>query len=409
MGASLSAFSTRLNRVNEKMEPCSLRPLPKISCLQSEPERVAAGFYLVPSQAGRSSVLKRTATYDGKHPQNYIASLKIRRRGGYSARDSHGRNTRMSILSARFRYGLPLVLSAGVSCVVACSGTNDDGGTPAPVAGSTSVSGSNGSGVAGSSAGTAGVSGSGTVAGSSSGGSGGTAGASNAGTGPGGSSSGSGTVAGSGGAAAGSGGASGGASGAASSGAGGTIAGAAGAPTGGSGGGESGGAFKLTSPDLEDGAKFGKMFTCAGYNGQLMKGDAPELNWSGVPEGTKSFAITFLDQTLIEKNQPQFGNHWAIWNIPWDSSTGKVSQFPKATTTLSGDLASAKQSGAYFAPCSQTQNQEDEYVFTIYALSTATLSISGSSVANARSALESASAPVLATAKLRGHAGYKGE
>jgi phosphatidylethanolamine-binding protein (PEBP) family uncharacterized protein len=99
------------------------------------------------------------------------------------------------------------------------------------------------------------------------------------------------------------------------------------------------------------------------------------------------------------------GNHWAIWNIP-----ATVMSFPEGTSTLSGALANAKQSGTFLAPCAQSlmNNMDDQYAFTIYALSVPT--ITASTVANARTALMTAmtSGQVLGTAVLTGHAGLKG-
>ena len=84
-------------------------------------------------------------------------------------------------------------------------------------------------------------------------------------------------------------------------------------------------------------------------------------------------------------------------------------KFAEATTSLSGELATAKQSGKFFAPCAQSlkNNMDDEYEFTIYALSSETLNVSGMSVANCLSALKMVTP--LGTAKLRGHAGLKGQ
>jgi phosphatidylethanolamine-binding protein (PEBP) family uncharacterized protein len=132
----------------------------------------------------------------------------------------------------------------------------------------------------------------------------------------------------------------------------------------------------------------------------------PELDWSGVPAGTKSLAITFIDTTLGDTNP--LGQHWAIWNIAWNATTGTPSMFPQGTKTLSGDFASAKQSGTFLAPCAQSlmNGMDDQYAFTIYALSSATLNVTGMSVANALTALK-ATTP-LGTAVLHGHAGLKG-
>ncbi|MET0793514.1 MAG: hypothetical protein ABW061_18475 [Polyangiaceae bacterium] len=206
----------------------------------------------------------------------------------------------------------------------------------------------------------------------------------------------------------GAGGASAGAGGTSNAGAGGAHGGAGGAAgssgASGAGGGSSGG-FALTSPDQAEGMKFGTAYTCAAMNGMFGAGVNPELNWSGAPAGTMSYAITFIDTTIGDANQ--MGRHWAIWNIP-----STVTKFPKGTKTLSGDLAAAKQSGSFLTPCAQTvmNGMDDNYEFTVWAVPSATLTVTGSgdsSIVNLLSQLRALS-PAPAKATLHGHAGVKG-
>jgi phosphatidylethanolamine-binding protein (PEBP) family uncharacterized protein len=127
------------------------------------------------------------------------------------------------------------------------------------------------------------------------------------------------------------------------------------------------GAFTVTSPDHMDGMKFGTAYTCAAMNGQFGSGVNPELNWSGVPAGTMSFAITFIDTKLGEDSA--MGQHWAAWDIP-----AAAMQLPEGTMSFSGALAGAKQTNKYLSPC---PSGDDTYAFTVYALSSATLSVTG--------------------------------
>jgi phosphatidylethanolamine-binding protein (PEBP) family uncharacterized protein len=170
--------------------------------------------------------------------------------------------------------------------------------------------------------------------------------------------------------------------------------------------GSSGGTMTLTSPDQADGAKFGTAFTCAAQNGTFGAGVNPELDWDVVPDGTSSFAITFID-TKIGADQ-SMGQHWAIWNIP-----ASVRKFPKGTTTLTGDLKDALQTNKYLAPC---PSGDDTYEFTLYALSEPSLSVTGASgsgtansagVAKVLAALQAVKP--LATATLHGTSGPKGQ
>jgi phosphatidylethanolamine-binding protein (PEBP) family uncharacterized protein len=239
--------------------------------------------------------------------------------------------------------------------------------------------------------------------------SGGTSASGGAGTGAGGASSG-GTPAGAGTAAGGAGMGGLAASGSGGLGAGGLgVSGAAGSGGGGGASGSSGGAsgaFTLTSPDQMEGAKFGTMFTCAAMNGTFGAGVNPELDWSGVPTSTQSFAITFID-TKIGANMAM-GQHWAMWDIP-----ASAQKLPKGTTMLMGDLAGAKQTNKYLAPC---PSGNDTYEFTVYALSTATLTVTGAEgtmvansagVAKVLAALQAVTP--LGTAKLHGTSGPMGQ
>jgi Raf kinase inhibitor-like YbhB/YbcL family protein len=93
---------------------------------------------------------------------------------------------------------------------------------------------------------------------------------------------------------------------------------------------------------------------------------SPALEWSDVPEGTKSFALEFKDVT--------FGQlHWAIWNIPGtatglpagidgDSSTPET---PAGTTQVNATFADGF---GYLGP----QAACNVYEFTLYALSVET-------------------------------------
>ncbi|HMF41234.1 MAG TPA: hypothetical protein VKQ32_11080 [Polyangia bacterium] len=280
------------------------------------------------------------------------------------------------------------------------AGTTGSGGT-------TGTGGSNAGGTGGSSAG--GTTGTG---GSSAGGSGGTTGTGGSSAGGSGGAGGESGRGGGGGSAAGGSGGGNGGRGGAEGGRGGTT-GSGGNGSGGSAGGSSG-TFMLTSPSLVDGAKFDTKYTCNG--GSLGAGVNPQLDWTGVPAGTKAFAITFIDTTLGANMAT--GQHWAMWNIPWDSTTGKVSTLPEGLpATLTGDLATAMQTNKFLAPCAQSlmNNMDDQYAFTIYALS-ATLNISGASgtgVANSAGVAKVLTAlqgvQPLGMAVLHAHAGLKGK
>lgn len=67
---------------------------------------------------------------------------------------------------------------------------------------------------------------------------------------------------------------------------------------------------------------------------------SPALAWTGVPEGTKSFAVTLRDSSYGQ-------TLWVVWNIPAEA-TGLPANLPKDTALLT-DPAGAEQSNASFA------------------------------------------------------------
>ena len=162
-------------------------------------------------------------------------------------------------------------------------------------------------------------------------------------------------------------------------------------------------------------AKFDVKFTCNGMG--LGKGINPELQWTGAPAGTMSFVITFIDTTIGA--DMSMGQHRAMYNIP-----STVAQLPQgaAIATPTGTLSTTKQAnplgGGFLAPCAQStasKTTDDQYAFTVYALSTATLTLgSDTSVKGVLTALgvlplpSKLAATVLGSASIHAHAGYNG-
>lgn len=127
--------------------------------------------------------------------------------------------------------------------------------------------------------------------------------------------------------------------------------------------------FTMTSPNFtEDGwlpvSAMGGPKALTGCNG-LNK--APTLNWSDVPTGTRSFAfvITDLDAPVADGF-----HHWLVYNIP------------ASVTTLGGGNPYGEGTNdygftGYGGPCPPADGQVHHYIFTLYALNTASIPGSG--------------------------------
>lgn len=121
--------------------------------------------------------------------------------------------------------------------------------------------------------------------------------------------------------------------------------------------------MRLTSPTMEEGGTLPEAqvlngFGCAGGN------LSPALDWTGVPEGTKSLAVT-----LYDPDAPTGSGwwHWGAFNIPGTAAglpEGASGALPGAAVEARTDFGSAAFGGA----CPPAGAPAHRYVFTVYAL-----------------------------------------
>ena len=128
------------------------------------------------------------------------------------------------------------------------------------------------------------------------------------------------------------------------------------------------GSLTLSSQDISD-AKF--MSKDHEFNGFGCSGGdkSPHLKWSGVPEGTKSFAITAYDP-----DAPTGSGwwHWQIVNIPvsvrelaTDAGNTKQRSVPTGSMQIQNDYGTRGFGGA----CPPKGHGQHHYRFTVHALS----------------------------------------
>ena len=124
----------------------------------------------------------------------------------------------------------------------------------------------------------------------------------------------------------------------------------------------SGVTLRVSSEAFQDGGlvPMENVFTgCGGRN------VAPQLTWSGAPDGTQSYAITCFDPDAPTGSGYW---HWLVFNIP-----------ARVTSLKAGD-GNAKSPGGgkaayndfsqstYCGPCPPRGDGEHHYTFTVYAL-----------------------------------------
>lgn len=121
--------------------------------------------------------------------------------------------------------------------------------------------------------------------------------------------------------------------------------------------------MQLTSPEFENGAVLPISFQADHEN------QSPELHWSDVPEGTKSFAIAMHDP-----DAPTGGAGWWHWfaynlpaslrSLPKNAGNPDGSLMPKDAVQLLHDGGSR----GYYGCLPPVGDPAHRYIFTIYAL-----------------------------------------
>lgn len=120
--------------------------------------------------------------------------------------------------------------------------------------------------------------------------------------------------------------------------------------------------FILKSKDFDFDSGIYERYTCDGED------ISPELEWSGVPGETKSFAI-IVDDMDAGEDTPFV--HWVIYNIPGDIT--KLSRGIPNKKALENGIAQGYNDFngiGYKGPCPPKGSGVHHYHFTIYALDT---------------------------------------
>jgi len=135
--------------------------------------------------------------------------------------------------------------------------------------------------------------------------------------------------------------------------------------------------FTLTSPDFRPNGPI-QMEQVFGGFGCTGKNLSPALSWSGAPEGTKSFALLVHDPDAPTGGAGWW--HWLVVNIPAsatglpkDAGNANGLNLPSGAFQVSTDFGSPGWGG----PCPPVGDKPHRYIFTLYALKTERLDVSG--------------------------------
>ena len=137
--------------------------------------------------------------------------------------------------------------------------------------------------------------------------------------------------------------------------------------------------FTLTSPDIRPNRPIAmeQVFNGFGCSGQNV---SPALRWSGAPAGTQSFALLVHDPDAPTGGAGWW--HWLVVNIPASATelhkdAGKAdgSTLPAGFAQIATDFGGPGWGG----PCPPVGDKAHRYNFTLYALKTDRLDVSGAS------------------------------
>lgn len=125
----------------------------------------------------------------------------------------------------------------------------------------------------------------------------------------------------------------------------------------------------LTSPDFTEGGPLSEAqvldgFGCSGGN------TSPALNWSGAPEGTKSFVLTVHDP-----DAPTGSGwwHWTVANIPADVTGLAAGASPENLPATAVEGRTDFGAPGFGGACPPEGAAPHRYLFTLYAMPEASL------------------------------------
>jgi Raf kinase inhibitor-like YbhB/YbcL family protein len=126
--------------------------------------------------------------------------------------------------------------------------------------------------------------------------------------------------------------------------------------------------FSLTSKTFKDGTMMPKNAANSKENAPtnpncVGENVSPQFSWTGVPEGTKSFALTMFDP---EGRAPSGVSHWVAYGIPASVTGFAEGEVSKPSDKYVGGK-STQGVGFYSGPCTPPGTTPHHYTFVLIA------------------------------------------
>ena len=117
----------------------------------------------------------------------------------------------------------------------------------------------------------------------------------------------------------------------------------------------------LTSPAFDHNGSIPVVFTCEGAD------RSPRLEWSGIPEGTRSLALIVDDPDAPDPDAPKMNYvHWVLYNIPADAGGLDEGVPPSALPAGTREGLNDWKRTGYGGPCPPIGRHR--YFHKLYAL-----------------------------------------
>lgn len=122
-------------------------------------------------------------------------------------------------------------------------------------------------------------------------------------------------------------------------------------------------ALAITSPAFSNSGPIDARYTCEGMD------TSPELQWTGEPPETRSFAVIVDDPDAPDPKAPKMTwVHWVIYNIPATVHALPENSGKQGLPTGAKDGTNDWKRGGYGGPCPPIGTHR--YFFKLYALDT---------------------------------------
>ena len=126
-------------------------------------------------------------------------------------------------------------------------------------------------------------------------------------------------------------------------------------------------AMVLTVQGFADGAQIPVRFSQAAPGAAPGEGISPDMTWTNIPVGTRSFVLNMRDLDVARNRTTEDQAHWVVWRIP-ASATGLPEGVPRGAQLPDRSYQISATGAVYRGPGAPASGPYHHYMFELYAL-----------------------------------------